>query len=190
MTRPRVIVWADADPQGLGLAHAPRCILPQIKSADPYEPQGHHDAQGRFYEKMLLEDVLFSRLLPFCGIGRARGRVDICGLSYDPDTGRVAIVTYVQNRTLSACAILPVFTLIPGRRQSWMPNARAVELLKGLLFEDSAEGNAHADRQRHLGYAFGWLGVRDVNDYVAAFADWHQPLTLSQANELQSDRVK
>ena len=184
VTRPRVIVWADADPQGLGLDHAPRCILTQIRNAVAYESQGHCDAQGRFYEEMLLEDVLFSRLLPFCGIGRRNGRVDICGLSYDPDTGKTAIVAYVQNRTLSACAMLPVFTPVPGRRRTWMPNVRAVELLKGLLFEDGADGDADADRQRYLGYVFGWLGVRDVREYAAAFAGWLQPLTLSQANEL------
>lgn len=184
VTRPRVIVWADADPQGLGLDHAPRCILPQIRNATVYEPQGHRDAQGRFYEEMLLEDVLFSRLLPFCGVGRGNGRVDICGLSYDPDTGETAIVAYVQNRTLSACAMLPVFTPVLGRRRTWTPNARAVELLKGLLFEDGADGDADADRQRHLGYVFGWLGIRAARDYPAAFAGWLQPLTLSQANEL------
>ena len=190
VTRPRVIVWADADPQRLGLNYAPRCVLPQIRSAAPYKPQGHRDAQGRFYEEMLLEDVLFSRLLPFCGIGQENGRVDICGLSYDPDTSETAIVAYVQNRTLSACAMLPVFTPVPGRRRTWTPNARAVELLKGLLFEESADGDADADRQRHLGYVFGWLGVRDVHNYAAAFAGWLQPLTLSQANELRADGVQ
>ena len=182
--RPRVIIWADADPQGLGLAHTLRCVLPQIRSAASYEPQGHCDAQGRFYEELLLKDVLFSRLLPFCGISRGNGRVDICGLSYDPCTGRTAIVTYVQNRTLSACTMFPVLTLMPDRRRTWTPNARAVELLKGLLFEDRADGDADADRQRHLGYVFGWLGAGDVRDYAAAFAMWLQPLTLSQANEL------
>ena len=190
VTRPRVIIWADAAPQGLGLAHAPRCILPQIKSAVLYKAQGHCDTRGRFYEEMLLEDVLFSRLLPFCGIGRGNERVDIYGLSYDPCTGRTAIVAYVQNRTLSACGIFPVFTLMPGRRRTWTPNARAVELLKGLLFEDNKESAVHADRQRHLGYVFTWLGVREVNDYVAAFTEWQQSLTLSQANELEIDGVK
>lgn len=60
--------------------------------------------------------MLFNRLPPFCGVGWGNGRVDICGLSYNSDMGRVAVITCFQNLTLSACTIFPVFALMPGRR--------------------------------------------------------------------------
>jgi len=169
VTRPPVILWANATGEGLLVKQRPRSIQPQVKHAEEFRLKDDKTFG-------LIHDVVLSRLMPFVGVLKPDMTTDIYGLSYDPDYGRSYVAMYARSRRSSAFATIPQFRLKP-ERGVWIPNLRAVEVLKGLLFEESPDTEAQEARHYWLRRVFRWHGIGQPDDYPRAFEFWRQPLT-------------
>jgi hypothetical protein len=169
VTRPPVVVWANATGEGLLVRQRPRSIQPQVKNAVEFRPKDDK-AFG------LIRELILSRLVPFVGVLKSDGTTDIFGLSYDPDSERSFVAIYTRSRRPSAFAGIPQFRYKP-ERGIWIPNMRAVEALKGLLFEESPDTEAQQARRYWLDRVFEWLGIGHSEDYPHAFEFWRQPLS-------------
>lgn len=178
VTRPPVILWANATGEGLLVRQRPRSIQPQVKNAVEFKPKDS-EAFG------LIRELILSRLVPFVGVLKPDGTADILGLSYDPESGRSFVAVYARSRRPSAFAGIPQFRY-KSERNIWIPNMRAVEVLKGLLFEESPDTEAQEARHYWLRRVFQWQGIGHTEDYPQAFEFWRQPLTDIQHASLLS----
>lgn len=178
VTRPPVIVWANATSEGLLVRQRPRSIQPQVKNAVEFKPKDS-EAFG------LVRELILSRLVPFVGVMKHDGTTDFLGLSYDPDSGRSFVAMYARSRRSSAFAGIPQFRY-KAERGIWIPNVRAVEVLKGLLFEESPDAEAQEARRYWLQRVFRWQGIGHHEGYPQAFEFWRQPLTDIQHASLLS----
>lgn len=178
VTRPPVIVWANATGEDLLVKQRPRSIQPQVKNAVEFKPKDS-EAFG------LIRELILSRLVPFVGVLKPDGTTDILGLSYDPESERSFVAVYARSRRPSAFAGIPQFRYKP-ERGIWIPNMRAVEVLKGLLFEESPDTEAQEARHYWLRRVFQWQGIGHSDDYPQAFEFWRQPLTDIQHASLLS----
>jgi hypothetical protein len=169
VTRPPVIVWANATGEGLLVRQRPRSIQPQVKGAVDFKTKDS-EAFG------LIRELILSRLVPFVGVLKPDGTADILGLSYDPESGQSYVAVYARSRRPSAFAGIPQFRY-KQERGIWIPNMRAVEVLKGLLFEVSPDKEAQEARHYWLHRVFQWQGIGHIEDYPQAFEFWRQPLT-------------
>jgi hypothetical protein len=133
----------------------------------------------------LIREIILSRLMPFVGVLKPDGSTDILGLSYDPDSGRSFVAIYARSRRPSAFTTIPQFRY-KSERGIWIPNMRAVEVLKGLLFEESPDTEALEARHYWLRQVFQWQGIGHSDDYPRAFEFWRQPLTDIQHASLLS----
>jgi hypothetical protein len=178
VTMPPVILWANATGEGLLVKQRPRSIQPQVKNAVEFKPKDS-EAFG------LIRELILSRLVPFVGVLKPDGTADILGLSYDPESWRSFVAVYARSRRSSAFAGIPQFRY-KHERGIWIPNMRAVEVLKGLLFEESPDKEAQEARHYWLHRVFQWQGIGHHEDYPRAFEFWRQPLTDIQHASLLS----
>lgn len=167
--RPPVILWANATGDGLLVKQRSRSIQPQVKNAEEFISKD--DKAFR-----LIQEVILSRLMPFVGVLKLDDTTDIYGLSYDLDSGRSYVAVYARSRRSSAFASIPQFRLKP-ERGVWIPNVRAVEVMKGLLLEESPDMEAQEVRHYWLRRVLQWQGIGQPDDYPRAFEFWRQPLT-------------
>lgn len=168
VVRPPVIAWANATGEGLLVKQRPRSIQPQVKHAVEFRP---NDDTFR-----LMQELILSRLVPFVGALKPDGTIDIFGLSYDPGSGRSFVAVYARSRRPSAFAGIPQFRY-KHERGIWIPSMRAVEVLKGLLFEESPDKEAQEARHYWIRRVFQRQGIGQPDDYPRAFEFWRQPLT-------------
>ena len=178
VTRPPVILWANAIGEGLLVKQMPRSIQPQVKNAVEFKPKDS-EAFG------LIREIILSRLMPCNGVLKPDGTANNLELSYDEESGRSFVAVYARSRRPSAFATIPQFRYKPERGIR-IPNMRAVEVLKGLLFEESPDAEAQEARHYWLRRVFQWQGIGHTEDYPQAFEFWRQPLTDIQHASLLS----
>ena len=170
VTKPSVIIWGNASTESLYVSQHPRSVQPQIRHAQEYAPE------GKAYQ--FIKDILLSRLLPVIGLGY-KDKVDILGISYDPDEQRTIVTDYALRRKASAFTAIPQFYLTNENRL-WVPNHTAVEVLKSLYIEsepaDHLEQKAYEERRYWLERVFKWLGASSPKDYPGLFEFWGRPL--------------
>jgi hypothetical protein len=123
VTKPRIILRLDTTARCLGQKSRRRAVLPQIKDAEAYIPPRRNQGQISD-EQILVEQIVYNRLLPMIGIDRGNGRVNILGLSFVPASGVASVVVFAKDRLRSRCESIPVLTLIDGNK-IWKPNQRA-----------------------------------------------------------------
>lgn len=183
-TKPRVIVRLDVSTKSLGSVSSLRALLPQVRNTTPYVPRGRRGDRGLIMEQALIEHLLYFRLVPLVGLDRGNGRVDVCGLSFDPNTGVASVVVYARQRLKSRCETLPVL-ILAQKGASWLPNQRAVTLLRGLVFDPTPDDAALDTRWKALSKVFRFLGVATTDQIPDAFAEWGQPFTISEKAEFR-----
>lgn len=183
-TKPIVVVRLDVSTRSIGSVNRQRALLPQVRNTTPNQPQGQRDGRGQPKEQTLIEHLLYCRLLPLVGLDRGDGQVDVCGLSYDPESGAASVVVYANQRFKSRCGALPVLTL-SETGATWIPNQRAVTLLRGLVFDSTPDDKAAEARWKALCKVFRYLGVTATDQIPDAFSEWGQQFTLSEMAEFR-----
>lgn len=166
--KPNVIVWGNASTESLQVRQIPRSIQPQIRNAQEHRFKTN-DGECEF-----VADMLLSRLLPFVGIVRDADTVDVFGLSYNPDDRKTIITAYAIGRREASFTMIPSFRAATKREGTFIPNCRAVEVLKCMPLQlDEMTGE-----QRHwLRRMFDWLGIQELDMFVKMFSFWRHPLS-------------
>ncbi|MEN6415834.1 MAG: hypothetical protein ABFD49_04790 [Armatimonadota bacterium] len=167
--KPNVIVWGNALSDSLRVRQIPRSIQPQIRNAQ------QHSFKTDDREDEFVSDVLLSRLLPFVGITRNDGTVDVFGLSYSPDDRKTIITAYGLGRREASFTMIPSFRAAVNGNGRRVPNYRSVEILKHMLLQlDEMTG----EQRYWLMRLFRWLGVQsNLDAFVTMFSFWCHPLS-------------
>jgi len=163
----RVTVWACASDAGLYTVQSPRSIQPTIKGVTEYGGSPYGPA-----EKLLLSELLLSRLIPVAGAVDPEGRVNLFGLHYDIDQQRGVVGQIAAGRSLRASAGLPLIRPAhqAKRQLVWVPNSALLSILRELVYDPSPDEDSRLDRWYALMRAFRSFGVRDMADLPDYFA--------------------
>ena len=169
----RVSVRACTSDTGLYATQSPRCILPSVKGVTEYKRTAENKG-----ERLLLSELLLSRLMPFVGITRLDGRVNLYGLSYDPLEKKSIVAEFMAGKTQRACEGLPVVEA-PNpltSRRTWTPNFALLTILRDLIYDLTPDEDARAERWYALTQVFRFFGVKDASNLAGYFGRRGLPL--------------
>lgn len=180
-TKARVIVHARASDAGLYTVQPIRSLQATFKGVSGYAGRPHEPT-----EKLLLGELLLSRLIPLVGVDDGSGTVNLFGLHYDLNKQQGVIGQMAAGRSQRSVEGLPRVRLeIRQSRRIWIPNPALLSILRDLLYDPSPDEEARLDRWYALTRVFGYFGIPNAMRLTDYFSCHNTPLPDGAENHIK-----